>query len=61
LIHYLHWVPAAFWTPEGLCNTKQGCSQDVLIIQRCKIDHAITRFFDALGLGDNWLFLLRKP
>jgi len=53
--------PSIFWV---LGQTK-GFAVKVLLtlitlVHRTKINHLITRFFDAMGLGDNFLFILRK-
>lgn len=31
------------------------------LFHKTKINHIITRFFDILGLGDNYIIILRKP
>jgi hypothetical protein len=33
----------------------------LLIIHRIKINHLLTRIFDGLGIGDNYVFVLKKP
>jgi len=54
--------PSAFWTPGILKSRNQNWVIRLLIfIHRCKLDHVITRLFDALGMGDNRLYFLRKP
>lgn len=56
-------VPSCFWSPE---NTSRAHHQKVLIevfkwVHRVKIYHLITRLFDSLRLGDNFVFILKKP
>lgn len=54
--------PSVFWRPGGEWSFMQKVALRVLsITTRCKINHMITRFFDAMGVGDNWLYFLRKP
>jgi hypothetical protein len=31
------------------------------LMHRLKINHLLTRLFDSLGLGDNYVFVLKKP
>ena len=50
-----------FWDPQS----KRTVTQKLLIrlmmlIHKTKINHIITRIFDALGIGDNYVFVLRK-
>ena len=54
--------PSIFWASGGQWSIKQKIALKVLaVIQRCKINHLATRFFDAVGWGDNRLYFLRKP
>lgn len=54
--------PSIFWAPRGMWSVMQRLARKVLMmVHRCKIDHMITRVFDALDVGDNRLFFLRKP
>lgn len=54
--------PSIFWAPGGNWSTKQKIALKLLsIMHRCKINHLVTRFFDAIGAGDNRLYFLRKP
>lgn len=53
--------PSVFWSPRA----KPGFKDNVLlrllaIVHSTKINHVITRLFDALGIGDSYLFFLRK-
>jgi 2-polyprenyl-3-methyl-5-hydroxy-6-metoxy-1,4-benzoquinol methylase len=53
--------PSAFWSPHGTRSKKIKILLKVLsYVHRTKIDHIITRFFDAIGIGDNYLYILRK-
>jgi SAM-dependent methyltransferase len=54
--------PSIFWAPGGTWSLMQRLAlKGLTIAHRLKLDHVITRVFDALGLGDNRLFFLRKP
>jgi 2-polyprenyl-3-methyl-5-hydroxy-6-metoxy-1,4-benzoquinol methylase len=54
--------PSGFWSSRGKLSTAEKLSLYALNwIHRTKINHLITRTFDSLGLGDNFVFLLRKP
>jgi 2-polyprenyl-3-methyl-5-hydroxy-6-metoxy-1,4-benzoquinol methylase len=53
--------PSVFWASGG----KWGRMQNIMVkalnfVDRLKINHVITRFFDALGAGDNMVYFLRK-
>jgi SAM-dependent methyltransferase len=51
-----------FWSPKAPKNLKTKLVLKLLsLMHLTKINHAITRFFDALDNGDNHLFFLRKP
>lgn len=53
--------PSTFWSPHGIRSDKVKIILKALsYIHRTKIDHIITRFFDAIGIGDNYLYILRK-
>jgi 2-polyprenyl-3-methyl-5-hydroxy-6-metoxy-1,4-benzoquinol methylase len=55
-------VPSAFWSPKGTLNLFQKSTLFLLnILHKSKINHLITRFFDSINFGDNFLFVLRKP
>ena len=54
--------PSIFWASGKKWTFKQKVAVKALgMIHRCKVNHLATRFFDALGLGDNRLYFLRKP
>jgi len=53
--------PSSFWSPKGKRNTKTRLILGLLAQgHRTRINHVLTRLFDALGIGDNILILLRK-
>ena len=53
--------PSAFWSPQ---RQTQGMNAVLLgaltVAHKLKINHFLTRVLDTLGLGDNYLFLIRK-
>lgn len=53
--------PSGFWSPnpDGMRMTFLQ-SQSLRALHRMKINHLLTRFFDSLGLGDNYVFELKK-
>lgn len=55
--------PSRFWTPNQHGRTLlQGRILRILEwMHRIKLNHLLTRFFDSLGLGDNYVFVLKKP
>ena len=54
--------PSVFWAPCGKWSLMQRLGLKALsMAHQCKIDHAITRFFDALDAGDSRLYFLREP
>jgi 2-polyprenyl-3-methyl-5-hydroxy-6-metoxy-1,4-benzoquinol methylase len=53
--------PSAFWShSKGVTKSRILFMTLVGLIHKTKINHIVTRFFDALGLGDNYLFFLKK-
>lgn len=53
--------PSPFWSPRGSKNLKTRLVIAFLSARhRTKLNHILTRLFDALGCGDNYLFLLKK-
>lgn len=51
-----------FWDPAKSKFTTPQAPQRVLgLLHRLKTNHFLTRIADALGVGDNFLFFLRKP
>lgn len=50
-----------FWDPQSKRTvTQKLIIRLMMLIHRTKINHIITRIFDALGIGDNYIFVLRK-
>jgi len=50
-----------FWLPERKHDKLQKIILKALLVaHRTRINHVVTRVFDSLGLGDNYLFVLRK-
>lgn len=55
-------VPSGFWSPIGKLSILQKATLFILnIIHKSKVNHLITRLFDFVHMGDNFLFILRKP
>jgi 2-polyprenyl-3-methyl-5-hydroxy-6-metoxy-1,4-benzoquinol methylase len=54
--------PSTFWSPnKGALTGSQGRMLRLLdLIHKTKINHLITRCFDSLGIGENFVFVLRK-
>ena len=54
--------PSPFWSPNQQRTPKQNAWIRLLyMLHRTKVNHLITRLFDAIGLGDNYVFVLKKP
>ena len=52
--------PSAFWSGFATPKNRDWLRALVTRAHRLKFDHFITRFVDALGLGDSRIFFLRK-
>lgn len=53
--------PSPFWSTTTVRSFRVKIIFGMLtLVHWTKINHVITRFFDALGMGDNYLFFLRK-
>ena len=53
--------PSPFWSTTTVRSFNVKMIFGILTLAHwTKINHIITRFFDALGMGDNYLFFLRK-
>lgn len=52
-----------FWTPNNYQRTifEWRILRVLEFMHSIKINHLFTRFFDSLGLGDNYVFVLKKP
>jgi 2-polyprenyl-3-methyl-5-hydroxy-6-metoxy-1,4-benzoquinol methylase len=54
--------PSVFWSPDLVLSFREKLLLKILsIIHSSRINHLLTRLFDGLGLGDNYLFVLVKP
>lgn len=58
-----HNEPSSFWLPSKLQKSfLQRLGIGLLIItHKIKINHVLTRVFDSLNIGDNFVFILKKP
>lgn len=54
---------SGFWSPRKaeLAFLQKVCIKALSLIHRTKINHVITRIFDSIGLGDNFVVVLKKP
>lgn len=53
--------PSTFWSPLAKRDFKEKLLFKLItMVHLTKINHVITRFFDTFGIGDNYLFFLRK-
>lgn len=53
--------PSPFWSLKVRRTVRVKFILGMLeLVRRTRINHLVTRFFDALGIGDNFLFFLRK-
>ncbi len=53
--------PSIFWSPKAKRSLRDKLVLGILsVIHRTKLNHLVTRLFDVLGIGDNYLFFLRK-
>jgi len=54
--------PSAFWSSKTKLSSYHFVFMRINnLMHKSKINHLITRVFDALKLGDNYIFILRKP
>lgn len=55
--------PSHFWSPnhDGMTLLQRRMLRALELMHRSKINHLLTRFFDTLGVGDNYVFVLKKP
>lgn len=49
-----------FWVPQPNTKFQKVIFKILGLVHRTKFNHVATRFFDTLGIGDNYLFVLRK-
>jgi hypothetical protein len=53
--------PSCFWSFNHKWSLLQWRMLKVFSLMRSmKINHLLTRFFDSFGLGDNFVFVLKK-
>ncbi|MFY0255907.1 class I SAM-dependent methyltransferase [Chitinophaga sp. 30R24] len=53
---------SVFWTPNAPKTAAQKFKMKMIAgFHRLKVNHIITRVFDALNAGDNCIYFLRKP
>ncbi len=53
--------PSVFWSIYEDRGLRGKLILGILsLMHKTKVNHIVTRFFDALGLGDNYIFILRK-
>lgn len=54
--------PSGFWAPgRNLSAAAKAAIHVLWIAHRLRIDHVVTRLFDMVRLGDNYLYVLHKP
>ena len=54
--------PSPFWSPKARPGGRDRLIMAFFrLAHRTGINHILTRLFDALGVGDNYLFFLSKP
>jgi SAM-dependent methyltransferase len=54
--------PSPFWSPNGRRRLSARVAEKLVdLLHHARINHLMTRLFDSLGAGDNYLFLLKKP
>lgn len=63
IIYPKHGELSRFWSPN---QDRRSLLQRLILkalhlMHRIKVNHLITRLFDSLGLGDNYVFVLKKP
>lgn len=54
--------PSDFWSGKAYQSLKKRLLAKLGIgVHLCKINHLVTRIFDAFSMGDNFVFVLHKP
>ena len=55
--------PSSFWSPNksGQVFYQRVVARLLSLAHKTRVDHWITRLFDALAVGDNFVFVLKKP
>lgn len=53
--------PSKFWTDASTHSPSERAALKIAsLLHRTKVNHLLTRLFDALGIGDSQLFVLRR-
>lgn len=54
--------PSTFWSPVDQTKTlyQSRILSILALMHRAKVNHLLTRFFDSIGLGDNYVCILKK-
>lgn len=52
--------PSAFWTETEMSRRQRRLARFASGLHRVRVNDIVTRFFDAMGVGDNFLFVLTK-
>ncbi len=52
--------PSPFWSQKELTKRQSRLVDFISRLHGKKVNHIITRFFDAIGMGDNFVFILTK-
>lgn len=54
--------PSVFWSPKGRRTfVQRAMIAFITLIHKFKVNHLLTRIFDAMNIGDNFVFVLKKP
>lgn len=55
--------PSSFWSANhgGMSALQRRILRVLGLIHRVKVNHLVTRIFDGLSCGDNYVFVLKKP
>lgn len=54
--------PSVFWSTKGERTPAQKLLiASIALVHKSQVNHLLTRLFDALNMGDNFVFVLKKP
>jgi 2-polyprenyl-3-methyl-5-hydroxy-6-metoxy-1,4-benzoquinol methylase len=55
--------PSWFWSPDKSGKTfhQKVLVKMLTLMHKTKINHLLTRIFDSMDIGDNFVFILKKP
>jgi SAM-dependent methyltransferase len=66
LVHFFTWpregIPSTFWIPnlKSTWTARVKFLNRILwLLYRCKVCHILTRLFDSIGIGDNYVVVLK--